>query len=204
MPNNQETKTSKRSHGGKRAGAGRKPSAERSTRVSVPESAKEIVIDLVQRLSERKASEGKWPSNLHPIALAENPPKFKIPLFSHTVQAGFPSPADDYVADTLDLNEHLIHRKEATFFVQASGNSMINAGIRDGDILIVDKSITASDGDIVIATVDGEFTVKRLEKKAGLVRLMPENPEFKPIVFKDEQELVIFGVVTSVIHQFKL
>lgn len=124
-------------------------------------------------------------------------------MFAHTVQAGFPSPADDYVADTLDLNEHLIHRKEATFFVQASGNSMIGAGIHDGDILIVDKSITASDGDIIIATVDGEFTVKRLEKRLGLVRLMPENPEFKPIEFKNEQELVVFGVVTSVIHQFK-
>lgn len=194
---------SKAGHGGKRIGAGRKPSGVRSTRVSIPESAKEIVVDLVQHLADLKATQSKWPSHLKPVALAENPTKFKIPMFAHTVQAGFPSPADDYVADTLDLNEHLIHRKEATFFVQASGNSMIGAGIRDGDILIVDKSITASDGDIVIATVDGEFTVKRLEKRLGLVRLMPENPEFKPIEFKNEQELVVFGVVTSVIHQFK-
>lgn len=194
---------SKASHGGKRIGAGRKPSGERSARVSIPESAKEIVVDLVQHLADLKATQSKWPSHLKPVALAENPPKFKIPMFAHTVQAGFPSPADDYIADTLDLNEHLIHHKEATFFVEASGASMIGAGIHDGDILVVDKSITATNGDVIIATVDGEFTVKKLDKSDGKVRLMPENPDFKPIEFKNEQELLVFGVVTSVIHQFK-
>ncbi len=190
-------------HGGKRTGAGRKPNPESTVRVSVPASAKATVVEIVQLLSDRKASEAKWPPHLKPVALAENPTKFKIPMFGHTVQAGFPSPADDYVADTLDLNEHLIHHKEATFFVEASGASMIGAGIHDGDILVVDKSLTASHGDIIIATVDGEFTVKRLEKSGGKVRLMPENADFKPIEFKNEQELLVFGVVTSVIHQFK-
>lgn len=197
------TTNAKNTHGGKRIGAGRKPSGERTTRVSIPESAKEIVVDLVQHLADLKATSSKWPSHLKPVALAENPPKFKIPMFAHTVQAGFPSPADDYIADTLDLNEHLIHHKEATYFVHASGNSMVGAGIHDGDIMIVDKSITPSNGSIVIATVDGEFTVKRLEKSRNSVRLMPENPKFKPIEFKNEQELQIWGVVTSVIHQFK-
>lgn len=193
-----------KSHGGARAGAGRKPKfGERSALLRVPASAKGIVVDLVKHLAEIKDSEPGWPNHLKPVRLADNPPPLKIPLFGHTVRAGFPSPADDYVAETLDLNEHLIHRKEATFFVQASGESMIGAGIHDGDILIVDRSITPTNGRIVIATVDGEFTVKRLEKNPASVRLLPENPDFQPIEFKSEQELQIWGVVTSVIHQFK-
>lgn len=191
-------------HGGRRAGAGRKPKfGEPATVVRVPESAKAIVVDLVKHLAETRGAEPTWPDYLKPVGLAENPSSLKIPLFGHTVRAGFPSPADDYVADTLDLNEHLIHRKEATFFVQASGESMIGAGIHDGDLLVVDRSITPTNGRIVIATVDGEFTVKRLEKTATSVRLLPENPDFQPIEFKSEQELQIWGVVTSVIHQFK-
>lgn len=193
-----------KTHGGRRAGAGRKPKyGEPAAVVRVPESAKAVVVDLVQRLAENRNSEPSWPDHLKPVRLAENPTSFKVPLFAHTVRAGFPSPADDYVADTLDLNEHLIHRREATFFVQASGESMLGAGIQDGDILIVDRSISPTNGRIVIATVDGEFTVKRLEKNANAVRLLPENPEFQPIEFKSEQELQIWGVVTSVIHQFK-
>lgn len=193
-----------KTHGGRRAGAGRKPKyGEPLAVVRVPESAKAVVVDLVQRLAENRDAEPTWPEYLKPVPLAENPTSFKVPLFGHTVRAGFPSPADDYVADTLDLNEHLIHRREATFFVQASGESMLGAGIQDGDILIVDRSISPTNGRIVIATVDGEFTVKRLEKNANSVRLLPENPEFQPIEFKSEQELQIWGVVTSVIHQFK-
>jgi DNA polymerase V len=124
-------------------------------------------------------------------------------MFGHSIRAGFPSPADDYVADTLDLNEFLVQRKEATFFVKAKGDSMIGAGIHDGDTLIVDRSITASDGCIVIAVVDSEFTVKRLKKRKGSISLIPENPNFEPIEFKEGQELQVFGVVTYVIHPSK-
>lgn len=193
-----------KSHGGARAGAGRKPKfGERSALMRVPESAQPVVVDFLNKFSEKRQVEPTWPDYLTQVQVADNPPPLQIPLFAHTVQAGFPSPADDYVADTLDLNEHLIHRKEATFFVQASGESMIGAGIQDGDILIVDRSITPTNGRIVIATVDGEFTVKRLEKTKTAIRLLPENPDFQPIEFKSEQELQIWGVVTSVIHQFK-
>ena len=125
-----------------------------------------------------------------------------VPLFSHNVPAGFPSPADDYIQGRLSLDEYLVHHKDATFFVRAKGNSMVGAGIFDGDLLIVDKSLTPSSGDIVIAAIDGELTVKRLIKRNGTVILKPENPRFKEIEFKDGQELQVWGVVTSTVKKF--
>lgn len=191
-------------HGGKREGAGRKSKyGEPTAMVRVPQSAKAVVVDFLQSLSEQRKLEPKWPTHLQPVTLAESPEPFRIPLFSHPVQAGFPSPADDYVADKLDLNEHLILRKEATFMLRVQGDSMTGLGIQEGDLLIVDRSITATHGSVVVAAVDGEFTVKTLEKVRGRLRLMPSNPNFKPIEFKDGQELEVWGVVTSVIHQFK-
>lgn len=125
------------------------------------------------------------------------------PLFSSHVAAGFPSPADDYVEGSLDLNEHLIEHREATFFVRAQGHSMTGAGIVDGDLLVVDRALEARDGDIVIAAIDGELTLKRLYKRQGAIRLVPENPRYQPIQLQDGQELTLWGVVTSVIHRFK-
>ena len=154
-------------------------------------------------MAKKKKENKPWPTNFEILKLAENPDPLLLPMFSHSIRAGFPSPADDYVADTLDLNEFLVHRKEATFFVKAKGDSMIGAGIHDGDTLIVDRSITAADGCIVIAVVDAEFTVKRLRKQKGAISLLPENPLFNPIEFKEGQELQIFGVVTNVIHPLK-
>lgn len=191
-------------HGGKRSGAGRKSKYGESTAmVRVPQSAKAVVVDFLQTLAEQRKVVPKWPAHLKPVTLADSPEPFRIPLFSHPVQAGFPSPADDYVADKLDLNEHLILRKEATFMLRVQGDSMTGAGIQDGDLLIVDRSITATHGSVVVAAVDGQFTVKTLERVRGRLRLMPSNPDFKPIEFKDGQELEVWGVVTSVIHQFK-
>lgn len=193
--------TDVKKHGGARAGAGRKPKfGEKTSLMRVPESAQPVVIDFLNELAQKRQTESKWPSYLTPVKLAENPSSFKIPLFNHTIRAGFPSPADDYVADTLDLNEHLMPRKEATFLVTVSGDSMIGAGIHDGDILIVDRSITPANGKVVIAVLDGQFTVKTLEKTRGKIRLLPANPDFEPIEMKDEQELQIWGVVTKVIH----
>ena len=125
-----------------------------------------------------------------------------LPLFSHTVPAGFPSPADDYIQGSLSLDEHLIQHREATFFVRAKGNSMTGAGIFDGDLLVVDKSLSPSSGDIVIAVVDGDLTVKRLIKRGDIFTLHPENPSFKDIEFKDGQELQVWGVVTSATKKF--
>lgn len=127
--------------------------------------------------------------------------EYQIPLYSSSVRAGFPSPADDYIECKLDLNTHLIKHPAATFFVKASGDSMVNAGIQSGDTLIVDRSLEATHNKIVIAALDGELTVKRLSRVAGQVKLLAENPDFKPIDITDEQELVIWGVVTHVIHQ---
>lgn len=188
-------------HGGKRAGAGRKLKfGEPTTIMRVPESIKPVVMGYLNGLAHKQQVEPTWPSHLTPVQLAENPTTFKVPLFGHTIRAGFPSPADDYVADTLDLNNHLMPRKEASFLLRAKGDSMTGLGIHDGDLLVVDRSINASHGKVVIATLDGQFTVKTLEKKRGKIRLLPANPDFEPIEIKDEQELQIWGVVTNVIH----
>jgi len=125
----------------------------------------------------------------------------RIPLFSGTVQAGFPSPADDHLDKTLDLNEHLVSNPASTFFVKAKGDSMKDAGIQSGDLMIVDRSIAPKDRQIVVAMLDGEFTVKRLRRKQGQVYLVAENQAFQPIEITEEQELIIWGVVTFVIHQ---
>jgi DNA polymerase V len=126
-----------------------------------------------------------------------------LPMFSHKVAAGFPSPADDYIDGLLSLDEDLIYHKTATFFVRAKGNSMIGAGIGDGDILVVDKSLLPASGDIVIAMVDGELTVKKFVQHGSAVTLMPANPLFSEIEFKEEQILEIWGVVTAMVKKFK-
>jgi DNA polymerase V len=102
----------------------------------------------------------------------------------------------------LSLDEHLVQHKEATFFVRAKGNSMVGAGIFDGNLLVVDKSLTPSSGDIVIAVIDGEMTVKRLINRDGKVILKPENSRFKEIELKEGQELQVWGVVTSTVKKF--
>ncbi|MBO7223038.1 MAG: translesion error-prone DNA polymerase V autoproteolytic subunit [Kiritimatiellae bacterium] len=123
------------------------------------------------------------------------------PLMSNTIAAGFPSPAEQYVEAPLDLNQLLISRPAATFFLRVAGDSMIDAGIFEGDILVVDRSIEAKDGMIVVACVDGEFTVKTLKKNTGSIRLEPANSSYPVITFKEGMELRIFGVVTSTIHR---
>jgi DNA polymerase V len=125
-----------------------------------------------------------------------------LPLFSHKVAAGFPSPADDYIEGRLSLDEHLIQHKDSTFFVRAKGNSMVGAGIFDGDLLVVDKSLNPVSGDIVIAVVDGDLTVKRLIKRGETFTLKPENHRFKEIEFSEGQELQVWGVVTSTVKKF--
>ncbi len=125
-----------------------------------------------------------------------------LPLFSGGVSAGFPSPAEDYTDRTLDLNELLIRNPAATFFVRVDGDSMINAGIHHNDILVVDRSREAVSGDIVIAILDGELTVKRLFRGACKARLVAENPDYPSIDISEDRDCEIWGVVTSVVHQF--
>lgn len=126
-----------------------------------------------------------------------------LPLFGNQVPAGFPSPADDYLERRLSLDEHLVPNKNSTFLVRARGNSMTGAGIFDGDLMVVDKGLNAQPGDIVVAVVDGEFTVKYLGLLNGVICLKPANPRFQTTEFKEGQELEIWGVVTSTIKQFR-
>ena len=126
----------------------------------------------------------------------------KIPMMSQSVQAGFPSPAEHYIEKMLDLDEYLSSHPESTYYVRVAGESMIDAGICPGDVLCVDRSIDFFDGAIVIASVDGEFTVKYLRKNGEQIYLQPANPEFKPIFFGSEQEVRCWGVVTGLVRKF--
>ena len=123
-----------------------------------------------------------------------------MPLFTGKVAAGFPSPADDYVEKNLDLNELLVQKPAATFFVRAQGESMLGAGIHPNDILVVDRSLEAVPGKVIICAINGELTVKRLERVNDQWQLKAENQDYADIVIHDELELVIWGVVTNVIH----
>ena len=116
--------------------------------------------------------------------------------------AGFPSPAEQYLEPPLDLNELLVKRPAATFFVRVQGDSMIGAGIHDGDLLVVDRSLRPADGDVIIASVDGDFTVKTYRRDKDGVRFEPANPDFAVIRLRAEQELDYFGKVTACIHRF--
>lgn len=134
------------------------------------------------------------------IPHAIDAPLIEIPLFLTLAACGFPSPAQDYVEQTIDLNQHCVPHPAATFYVRASGHSMIGEGINDGDMLIIDRAITARHGDIVLACLDGEFTVKKLQVQP-VPALLPGNPDFPPIYPQEGQELDIFGVVTFVLHK---
>ena len=128
--------------------------------------------------------------------------KFKIPLLNDSVSAGFPSPADDYTEENIDLNEHLISNPFSTFFLRVKGESMINAGIKDKDLIIVDKSLIAKPGNIVIAMIDGEFTIKRLSIKNNELYLKAENHNYPDFRFKNHIDVQIWGVVIYSIHSY--
>jgi len=128
------------------------------------------------------------------------PSKVALPLFSSKVSAGFASPADDHLERVVDLNELLIKHPVATFFLRVEGSSMIGAGIHENDLLVVDRSVDAKHGSVVIASVNGQLTVKRLSYEHGEVCLQPENDEYKPIYISEADDFVIWGCVTNVIH----
>ena len=126
--------------------------------------------------------------------------ELNLSLFSARVQAGFPSPADDHLERSIDLNEELIQHPAATFFVRVKGESMHDAGIQSGDILVVDRSLAPTDRKIVVAMIDGEFTVKRFRNQDGRIFLEAANDQFPKIEVSGDQELVVWGVVSFVIH----
>lgn len=124
-----------------------------------------------------------------------------LPLFLATVEAGFPSPAEDYVEARLDLNKLLIKHPAATFFVRVQGHSMRDANIHDGDVIVVDRALTPTCGKIVVAVLNGEFTLKRIKIEKESLFLLPENPDFKPIRITSEMDFEIWGVVTYIVHK---
>lgn len=179
----QKTKSpqSKLPRGGKREGAGRPQGSgkygEPTKAIRVPRSMAQMVQTWLKQRTD-----------------------MRLPLFEYKVAAGFPSPAEDYVSHSLDLNEYVIKNPATSFYVRVIGDSMRNAGIFADDLLVVDRSIDPQDGNIVIAYVDGEFTVKRLRKNRNVYQLVPENENYPIITIKDGMEFSIWGVVTNVIH----
>lgn len=129
--------------------------------------------------------------------------KMEIPLMSTSISAGFPSPADDYIELKLDLNKELIKHPHATFFCRVKGDSMVEAGINDGDILIIDKSLEPKTNSVLVCFLDGEFIVKRVKQiDAETIHLVPDNKNMKPITVSKENDLRIWGVVTYSIQKY--
>ncbi|RKX17217.1 MAG: LexA family transcriptional regulator [Candidatus Zixiibacteriota bacterium] len=135
------------------------------------------------------------------IFLPDRSTSYKCPIFMIPVSAGFPSPAEDYIEDQLDLNKHLIKHPAATFFVKVKGDSMIDAGIHSGDILIVDRAVNPGNKKVVIAVINGELTLKRIRMSKGKLFLVPENDKYKPVEITEEMDFTVWGVVTNVIHK---
>lgn len=177
-------------HGGYRPSAGRKKDE--------PTKVVRLPISLINQL--KNANPGLGFNLSEVIAVTDQLTEAFSPLYLSKVAAGFPSPADNYVERRLDLNEHLIKHKEATFFVRVNGDSMTGAGIFDNDLLVVDRAINPENGRIVVAAINGELTVKRLLNKEGKFWLVAENPSYAPIEMKEGMECIIWGVVTNAVH----
>jgi len=129
--------------------------------------------------------------------------KIKLPLYEFPVSAGFPSPADDYVDKHIDLNEYIIKHPAATFFVRVKGNSMQDSGISDGDLIVVDRALVPNNNTIVVAFLDGEFTLKRVRVKERELYLVPENSSYEPIKVTEDMDFQVWGVVTYCIKEIK-
>ena len=195
--------------GGKRESAGRKLGTgkfrEATTVLRMPSSQLPVVKDFLAAYQRKKLSADL--DVVGEIALpALNTTPIKLPLFLSKVAAGFPSPAEEHVEKRLDPSEFLIDQKDATFFVTIQGYSMMDVGLLPGDKAVVDRSKLASIGDIVLAVIDGEFTIKTLaRKKDGTPRLLPANSTgaFNPIEIKEGMDFEIWGVVTGSFRRFK-
>ena len=124
-----------------------------------------------------------------------------IPLYGDAVPAGFPSPADDYLDMDLNLHDYLVQHPSATFCVKAIGDSMVDAGIKSSDVMVIDRALTPKNNDIILAVVDGEFTVKRIKKNDDELYLMPANENYRPMKITEDMDFQVWGVVTFIIHK---
>ncbi|PXX51066.1 LexA family protein [Aquitalea magnusonii] len=186
--------------GGKRDGAGRKSAfgGDKTVAMRVPEPLRPLLEDWLAEYRQLRSVKTADTQDIR--TLSDTLSQLSLPLFASRVPAGSPVAADDLKEADIDLNAHLVSHPASTFMVTVKGDSMINAGIHDGDLLIVDRSLQARSGKVVVAVINGELTVKRLEKTASGLFLMPENPAYAPIEVPEEAALFIWGVVTNVIH----
>lgn len=196
---NTSHQSNKKTRGGPRAGSGRTiasaPYKEKTKPIRIPIS---LIPHIKASLRDlKRLRQGKDIAELIPVADEQR--DIRIPLFADRVAAGFPSPADDFVEKYLNLNELLIKQVDSTFFVRVIGHSMVDANIYPDDILIVDRSVEPKHNKVVIAVLENELTVKRLDLSSDKPVLRAENPEYPDIAVNEE--LMIWGVVTSVIHQ---
>lgn len=199
---NQDRVKMNHQHGGKRQGAGRKAQyAESTTTMRVPASR---VVEIKAYLQATRSNTSTYHShdlaNITPIAAHS---QLQIPVALEKIAAGFPSPAQDNIDKAIDMNEHLIKNQVATFVVKVASWSMRDAGIDADDELVVDRSLAAKHRDIVVALIDNEFTVKRLMIEGELRWLKAENPDYDDIYLSDQQELLIWGVVTFILKSVR-
>lgn len=194
-----------KTHGGRRLGAGRKPGnsmAQPTTVIRVPVNIAEIIKNFVSTLKGKHLLQGQT-CVIDLIKFTQAKQRITLPLYTSKVAAGFPSPADDYVEQQLNPNDYLVENNTTTFFVRVKGDSMIEAGIFDNDVLVIDRSKTQQTGDIVLAVLDGEFTVKTLDWSKKSVKLIPANQSYPVIEVKKGQSFEIWGVVTGSMRKFK-
>ena len=192
------TEPTKSSHGGIRQGAGRKAAYGEPTKtVRVPQSLVPVVVGYLDELKRSSPAIGGAPA-LRPIAAMRT--TTYVPTLGRHVRAGKPTSGDDYQEEPVDLGRHLVRDPGSTFVMKVAGWSMRDAGIADGDELVVDRGVAADDGRIVVADIDGELTVKRLKRTAAGWLLLAANPDFADIPVGDKSELNIWGVVTRVLH----
>ena len=192
------TKPAEPRHGGTRQGAGRKSAYGEPTKtLRVPQSAVPVVVGYLDELKRSPQAPGDA-AGLRPISAPREPTP--VPALGRRVRAGKPTSGDDYQEDAVDLGKHLVRDPSSTFVMKVAGWSMRDAGIADGDELVVDRGVAPDDGRIVVADVDGELTVKRLKRTTTGWLLQAANPDFADIPVGDKGELNIWGVVTRVIH----
>lgn len=192
--------------GGIRDGAGRRVGSgkfrEPTSVVRIPSSQEPVIKDFLAAYQKKRMNTDLDAVNEFEMLSLHRAP-LSLPLYSSKVSAGFPSPAEEHVEKRLNPNDFLIDQDDATFFVTIQGYSMVDVGLMPGDKAVVDRSKTANVGDIVLAVINGEFTIKTLAKsKSGAPRLMPANKDFKPIEITEEMQFEIWGVVTGSFRRF--
>ncbi|MEJ2899002.1 translesion error-prone DNA polymerase V autoproteolytic subunit [Acinetobacter sp. NS-4] len=199
----ESTISTEHGHGGKRKNAGRKTQYQEKTVVMrVPESK---ILQIKSWLKPKPADDRSQKIELHPIQIQT---QLDIPYPLESVAAGFPSPAQDYAEDFIDLNRYLVHNPSSTFVLRVNSLSMKNAGIDIDDQILIDRSLKAEHGDIVLALINNDFTVKRLmieKQKNGQLNiwLKAENPEYPDIYLHSEEQLIIWGVVTCILKKLR-